>query len=247
MNIPIIMLHHIGKPTGTGLEDWSITAQKFSLLLDLIEQKGLKTTTLEEIVTSSSLKHNKLVILSFDDCPNSLFEFAIPELLKRKMKAVFSIPTEQIGGFNQWDVAEQGFARVTLMNAAQLQYLSSLGMEIASHGKQHLRAGKISEKEFAEEIAASKQSLEKLLNKKIYTLTYPYGEVPKNHRQLLKEAGYEYGLSIYQPNQNAFALRRIGIHQSDTAKSISFKLSQNYQLIRAFLDPLLSIYKFLKA
>ncbi|WP_165456432.1 hypothetical protein [Pedobacter kyonggii] len=35
------MLHHIGKPTGTGLEDWSITAQKFSLLLDVMEQKGL--------------------------------------------------------------------------------------------------------------------------------------------------------------------------------------------------------------
>jgi peptidoglycan/xylan/chitin deacetylase (PgdA/CDA1 family) len=247
MNIPIIMLHHIGKPTGAGLESWTITAQKFSLLLDLIEQKGFRTTTFEEISKGKLQDHAKKVILTFDDCPNSLFEFAIPELLKRKMKAIFSIPTAQIGGFNQWDVAEQGFASVTLMNAAQLQYLSSLGMEIASHGKQHLRASKISEKEFAEEIAASKQSLEKLLNKKIYTLTYPYGEVPKNHHQLLKEVGYEYGLSIYQPNQNAFALRRIGIHQSDTAKSISFKLGQSYQLIRAFLDPLLSIYKFLKA
>jgi len=48
MNIPIIMLHHIGRPTGTGLEDWSITAQKFSLLLDVMEQKGFTTTTFEE-------------------------------------------------------------------------------------------------------------------------------------------------------------------------------------------------------
>ena len=246
MNIPIIMLHHIGNPTGAGLESWSITAQKFSLLLDLIEQKGFTTTTFEEISKSKFQDQAKKIILSFDDCPNSLFEFAIPELLKRKMKAVFSIPTAQIGGFNQWDVTEQGFASVALMSAEQLQYLSSLGMEIASHGKQHLRASRITEQQFVEEITASKQSLEKLLDKKIYTMAYPYGEAPKNHERLLKEAGYAYGISIYHPKENNFALRRIGIHQSDTSKSISFKLGQSYQFMRFFLDPLLFLLKFFR-
>ena len=247
MNMPIIMLHHIGNPTGTGLESWRISAQKFSLLLDLIEQKGFKTTTFEEISQGKLQGQTKKLILSFDDCPNSLFEFAIPELLKRKMKAVFSIPTAQIGGFNQWDVTEQGFASVALMSAEQLQYLSSLGMEIASHGKRHLGASKISTQQFVEEITASKQSLEKLLGKKIYTLAYPYGEVPKNHQKLLREAGYAYAISIYQPKKNNFALRRIGIHQSDTSKSISFKLGQSYQLMRVFLDPLLFLLKFFRA
>jgi peptidoglycan/xylan/chitin deacetylase (PgdA/CDA1 family) len=247
MNIPIIMLHHIGKPTGAGLGSWTVTAQKFNLLLDLIEQNGFTTTTFEEISKSKLQVHAKKVILTFDDCPNSLFEFAIPELLKRKMKAVFSIPTAQIGGFNEWDVAEQGFASVALMSAEQLQYLSSQGMEIASHGKQHLRASKISAQQFVEEITTSKQSLEKLLDKKIYTLTYPYGEVPKNHQQLLREAGYAYGVSIYQPKKDNFALRRIGIHQSDTSKSISFKLSKSYQLMRVFLDPLLFLVKSFRA
>lgn len=247
MNIPIIMLHHIGNPTGAGLGSWSISTQKFSLLLDLIEQKGFKTTTFEEISKGELENQAKKVILTFDDCPNSLFEFAIPELLKRKMKAVFSIPTAQIGGFNQWDVTEQGFASVMLMSPEELQYLSGLGMEIASHGKNHLRASKITEQQFVEEITASKQLLEKLLNKKIYTLAYPYGEVPTNHRQLLKDAGYTYGISIYQPKERKFALRRIGIHQSDTSKSISFKLSQGYQLMRAFLDPLLMLRRLFKA
>jgi len=247
MNVPIIMLHHIGHPAGTELNSWSISTQKFSLLLDLIEQKGFKTTTFEEISKGELENQAKKVILTFDDCPSSLFEFAIPELLKRKMKAVFSIPTAQIGGFNQWDVTEQGFARVTLMNAEEIQYLSSMGMEIASHGDHHLRASKIPEQQFAEEITASKQLLEKLLNKKIFTLAYPYGDVPTNHSQLLKDAGYTYGISIYEPKERNFALRRIGIHESDTSKSISFKLSQGYQLMRTFLDPLLLLRKFFKA
>jgi len=247
MTIPIIMLHHILDSPAPGIKDWSISTQKFSLLLDIIEQKEFTTTTFEQIKKSTISPHRKLIILSFDDCPNSLFDFAIPELVKRKMKAVFSIPTAQIGGFNNWDVAEQGFAQMSLMSAEQLQYLSKVGMEIASHGQHHLRASDISEEKLMEEISESKQFLEALLHKQIYTFTYPYGEVPKNYQQLLKQAGYEYGLSIYQPKQNNFALRRIGIHQSDTHKSISFKLGQTYQLMRVFLDPLLLLRKLLKA
>ena len=247
MAIPIIMLHHVTDFPAKGIEDWSISTQKFNLLLDIIEEKGLTTTTFEEMRKGKSYVHTKSVILSFDDCPDTLFEYAIPALMKRQMKAVFSIPTAQVGGFNSWDVAEQGFARVALMSAEQLQYLSRQGMEIASHGEHHLRASEISEARFMEEISASKQYLETLIEKKIYTFTYPYGDVLVAHQHLLKKAAYAYGLSIYQPNQNNFALRRIGIHQSDTAKSISFKLGQSYQLMRTFFDLLLSLHKFIKA
>ncbi|MDQ0640925.1 peptidoglycan/xylan/chitin deacetylase (PgdA/CDA1 family) [Pedobacter sp. W3I1] len=246
MNIPIIMLHHINNLPGPGLENWSISEEKFILLLNTIEKHGFTTTTFKLLQAHNYQRRAKAIILSFDDCPGALFEFAIPELLKRNMKAVFSIPTAQIGGFNQWDVAEQGFASVTLMNAEQLQYLSSLGMEIASHGQQHLRANKISEQQFVEEITASKKTLEKLLNQKIQTLAYPYGEVPKNYKKLVSQAGYTFGLSIYQWRSNQFALRRIGIHASDTESSLSFKLSRSYQFMRTFFDPILWIKKAIR-
>lgn len=241
------MLHHIGEPEGKGLRNWSLSTSKFCLLLHIIEEKGLTTTTFEEISKNYRQNLSKSIILSFDDCPVSLFDYAVPELIKRGMKAIFSIPTAQIGGFNQWDVAEQGFAKTSLMNDEQLQYLAGQGMEIASHGQQHLRGKLISENQFFEEITDSKKQLENLLNKTIHTFTYPYGEVPENYKSLLKMAGYRYGLAIYQPNQNNYALRRIGIHQTDTAKSISLKLSRNYQLMRILLDPLLSFRSLFKA
>ncbi|NII81314.1 MULTISPECIES: polysaccharide deacetylase family protein [unclassified Pedobacter] len=246
MPVPIIMLHHVNDFPDPGIADWSINTEKFKLLLDIIERKGLKTTTFEEIGERNGAIHQKSVILSFDDCPATLFEFAVPELLKRNMKAVFSIPTAQIGGYNSWDVAEQGFSKIALITAAQLQYLSSKGMEIASHGQHHLRASQISTENFIKEISASKTIIETLIDKKVHTFTFPYGDVPKNYRQLLRLSGYGYGLSIYQAKESNFALRRIGIHQSDTAKSISFKLSQSYQLMRALFDPLLSLQFFLR-
>ncbi len=247
MQIPIIMLHHIGEPEGKGLTNWSISTSKFGLLLNIIEEKGLTTTTFEEISKNPRKNLSKSVIISFDDCPVSLFDYAVPELIKRKMKAIFSIPTAQIGGFNQWDVSEQDFAKVTLMDEEQLQYLADQGMEIASHGHNHLRAEQINEKRFVEEITDSKKRLENLLNKTVCTLTYPYGEVPKNYKNLLKSAGYHYGLAIYKAGQNNLALRRIGIHQTDTTNSISFKLGRNYLLMRILLDALLAFRRIFKA
>lgn len=247
MNIPIIMLHYIGELKSKGLENWSISTAKFDLLLSLIEKKGLMPTTFEEISKNTNINFSKSVILTFDDCPDTLFEYAIPQLLKRNMKAVFSIPTAQIGGFNEWDVKQQDFAKVMLMSAEKLKYLAGMGMEIASHGQWHLNGNQISEDQFLQEITNSKQLLEKLLGKKICTFTYPYGEVPKNYKNLLNEIGYQYGLSIYQSNQNNFALRRIGIHETDTPKSISFKLSKNYLLLRILLDLLLSFRSLLRS
>lgn len=65
----------------------------------------------------------KKLILSFDNCPKHLFDFAIPELVKRKMKAVFYMPTANTGGYNSWD-EEKGTARMELMNEADLKELA---------------------------------------------------------------------------------------------------------------------------
>ena len=240
------MLHHINNLPGPGLENWSISEENFILLLDTIEKHGFTTTTFELLKDHNHQRRQKEVILSFDDCPAALFEFAIPELLKRNMKAVFFIPTGEIAGFNRWDVSEQGFSRFSLMNAEQLIYLSNLGMEVASHGKHHLRANKISEEVFYQEILAAKNELEALLQKDIVALAYPYGEVPKNYKTLVSQAGYTFGLSIYQQRSNQFALRRIGIHTRDTESSISFKLSKSYQFMRTFFDPILWIKKAIR-
>ena len=243
MNIPILMLHHISDAPHHSLAHWCISELKFMLLLDIIVKKGLETTTFEAIRNTKKQKNNKQIILTFDDCPAQLFDFAVPELIKRNMKAVFFIPTAQIGGYNKWDVDEQGFEKIELMNAQQLRYLSANGMEIGSHGQNHLRASDISNKDYFKRISSSKTFLEQVLSKRVYSFAYPYGELPGNYRKLLKKAGYAYGLSIYRSFPNQHSLRRIGIHQTDDQKSISFKLSKSYRLLRFLTDPLLWVIK----
>lgn len=249
MAVPILMLHHVENSPPNGIEGWSINYQQFDLLIDCIKSKRLATITFEEIISRKLIfgELKNTVIITFDDCSAKLFDYAVPTLIKNGMKAVFYIPTAQIGGYNEWDVKDSSAARIQLMNAEQLNYLTENGMEVGTHGHHHTRLNSISDSDFISEITTSKETLEKLLKKEIFSLAYPYGQVPKKHKEILSNAGYRFGMSIYQPLESEFALRRIGIHTTDTRKSISWKLSQGYPLLRSILDSILYLMKRYKA
>jgi hypothetical protein len=69
-------------------------------------------------------------------------------------------------------------------------------------------------------------------------MAYPFGSVPVNYKSQLKEAGFQYGLSIYQPWESRYALRRFIYHDGDTDKSLMQKLSFFYRCYRSITDPL---------
>ncbi|AZI25169.1 polysaccharide deacetylase family protein [Pedobacter sp. G11] len=240
MNTPIIMLHHIANQPHSSLEKWCISHEKFLELLNCIEQKGLQTTTFQEIV-ERKLNRSDLankVIISFDDCPATLFDFAIPELIKRGMKAVFYMPTEHIDGVNTWDIKEYGMISVELMNVTQLKKLVALGMEVGSHGEKHIKLDTVTYNVAYADIVNSKYTLEKLLEHPTYSFAYPYGKVPMQHEQMLKKAGYKFGLSIYTSLESNFTLRRFAINEGDDRNAINLKLSKRYQMMRSLYDPL---------
>ncbi|MFW0714245.1 polysaccharide deacetylase family protein [Pedobacter sp. N23S346] len=249
MNIPIAMLHHVAEQPHPSLQRWSISHHKFLEFLNRIEEKGLQTTTFEEMITlklsSKDLQHK--IIITFDDCAAELFEFAIPELLKRKMKAVFYMPSNHIDGQNIWDIEEYAMASVKLMDIGQLKHLLSLGMEIGSHGEKHIKLNKVDEAAAYLDIANSKKTLEDLLNHKVYSFAYPYGKIPAKHQQMLTKAGYHFGLAIYTPFESKYALRRFAINESDDQKIIDMKLGKRYRLMRLIYDPILLLKKNLKS
>ncbi len=242
------MLHHVAEQPHPSLRTWSIGHNKFVEFLNRIERKGLKTTTFEEIDTlklSQKDLQNKIII-TFDDCAAELFEFAIPELVRRKMKAVFYMPSNHIGGENIWDIEEYAMASVKLMNLDQLRQLLNLGMEIGSHGEKHIKLNKVSEADAYLEIANSKTTLEDLLDRKIYSFAYPYGEIPAKHHYMLLKAGYQFGLAIYTPFERKYTLRRFAINETDDQKIIDMKLGRTYRLMRLIYDPILLLKKTLK-
>jgi peptidoglycan/xylan/chitin deacetylase (PgdA/CDA1 family) len=236
---PIAMLHHVSDaPAHESLGGWRISRRSFLRLLNYLEQNGYQTLTFEDLHGSARMKSRNRIILTFDDCPKHLFDFAIPELLSRKMKASFYMPTAYLGKYNAWDV-EEGRAKVELMDENDLLELSRLGMEIGSHSHHHVKLKNVkTEAEIQYEVAFSKAVIEQMIKKTVLSFSYPFASVPKQYKKILSAAGYQYGLSIYQPFETKLALRRFGYYDIDSEERIKRKLSVWYNYFRTLSDPL---------
>lgn len=233
---PIAMLHLVSDSSTDSLKNWCISRKRFSALLDFLEKNEFQTTHFAGLVEKRNAKPGaKQVILSFDDCIKELTDFAVPELIKRKMTAAFYMPTALIGKYNAWDV-EKGSAKLELMNEADLKDLVAAGMEIGSHSHTHPELKNLSVEQQKEEITVSKQILESITGRPVYSFAYPFGSVPVDYKALLRNAGYKYGVSIYQRFETPLALRRFGIYEKDTDQTIANKLSGRYKWMRKVYD-----------
>jgi peptidoglycan/xylan/chitin deacetylase (PgdA/CDA1 family) len=234
---PIAMLHHVTNSPHDTLKSWSVSEHKFLELLNFLETNKYETITFKDIVSNKKILRgfSKKVILTFDDCYKNLLDFAVPQLVKRKMKAVFYMPTAYVGSYNEWDV-EQGFGRVELMSQGELKELDKLGMEVGGHSHYHIRLKDASPGRVKEEVEQSKAVLENIIGKSVYSFAYPHGSVPDNYYQILSSAGYAFGVSIHQPLESKLALRRFSFDEADGESSLKTKLSRQYKYKRMFYD-----------
>lgn len=227
----VIMLHHVtDDPTLDKLKPYSISRASFTRLLDVLEEEQYTTTNFHTLN-----KKGKNVILSFDDCPRHLWDFAIPELKARSMTASFYMPTAYINGKNDWDIA-QGKPAVELMNDSELKNLTEIGMEVGSHSHEHVELATLEEDKVRQNLKESKLILEGITSSKIVSVAYPFGSIPKNNKALLKEMGFDYGLSIFTPYESRYDIRRWIYHDGDDTNRIKKKLSLTYKAVRTFTD-----------
>jgi peptidoglycan/xylan/chitin deacetylase (PgdA/CDA1 family) len=230
------MLHLVSDSAEESLKNWCISRSRFLVLLDHLEANDFQTTHFAHSIEQGKARPSqKQVILTFDDCIKGLLDFAVPELIKRKMKAAFYMPTAYIGKYNAWDVAK-GSEKLELMNEADLKDLAAVGMEIGSHSHTHPELKNISVEQQKQEVTISKQTIESITGKPVYSFAYPFGSVPLDYKSLLREAEYQYGVSIYQPFETALALRRFGVYEKDTAQTLAKKLSGGYKWMRKVYD-----------
>ena len=244
-NLPILMYHHV-VPTDevAAHAPFSVSHQLFASQLDWLQQWGFMTISLSELFDSqgSSARRNfrkKPVVITFDDCPASLLDFAIPELKRRGMTATFFAVAGKDGGRNDWD-ADQGTPQVRLMNADELKKLAEQGFEIGSHSFSHAKLRQCAPDTIDRELQQSRQILEQATGRSVRFLAYPYGEYPPDYAQHARNMGYEGAVSIFSNASTVLAdpycMRRILVHEGDGAARFRFKLSRLYACLRPISD-----------
>ncbi len=125
-------------------------------------------------LTSST---GQAVSVTFDDGNLSDLTLALPELVKRDMAATFFVCAGRIG--------LEGY-----LDGPALQELLQSGMDVGSHGVDHVDLRKTSNADLAREAGTSRKTLEDICQKTVDTFAIPFGSYDRRVLAALRRAKY---------------------------------------------------------
>ncbi|SFV52371.1 polysaccharide deacetylase family protein [hydrothermal vent metagenome] len=172
----------------------------------------------------------KPMILTFDDGYLDNYQNLYPILKKYNVKAVIFVLVNS--SYNHWDV-DLGEPRAELMTDEHILELSKSGLvEIASHGMNHHHLPKLNDISLNNELIESKKKIEKLLNDKVVSFAYPYGDYDEREKQAVKNSGYDFGIATVKGSayfkDDLFEIRRVHMFPNESKVSLWKKSSGFY-------------------
>lgn len=219
--VPILMYHQIGIPPARGayLRGATVHPRRFANQMILLKRLGYRGLSLKEgIPYIRGEKQGKVVVITFDDGYENVFENALPILKSLGFSATNFIVTDLIGGVNQWMLAKSK-RPAQLMTKEQILQWRDEGLEIGSHTCNHVYLSQLSPQEQREELARSKEYLEKLLGEPVDSFCYPYGDIDQQAIESVKQVGYGWAVATHKglarTDDNIWALPRVSIIRSN--------------------------------
>jgi len=221
-SVPVLLYHHV-------CHDREVTPAGFSAQLDFLASRGWRTTTLAELADHLSGRRAcppRSVMLTFDDGYLDNWVHAFPELLRRKMSAVFFVVTDKISDAPEArrPRADEGGALADtltdergsggFMNWAELSEMAASGCaEVGSHTRSHRGFIRGAAWDLPKELEASKRELEMRLGRPCTALAWPWGDEHPAWRATARQAGYSSAFGA-RPGPNSFPGDPLGIFRT---------------------------------
>ena len=215
----VVVIYHrvVDKPLTNSKFNVYITQDKLDWQLGSLKKRGFDFVTFKDLAKGVRVK--KPIILTFDDGYEDNYFNLLPLLKKYQAKAVIYCLGDRTAQSNTWD-EKLGEPRARLMNDNQIKECHDSGLvEIASHGLKHQHLPDLDDKEACEEFELSKSNLESLINDKVVSFAYPYGDYGDREENLAYETGYDFAIgTVNGPlklTDNYYAIRRVQIFPNE--------------------------------
>lgn len=158
-----------------------VTTADFEDTVSFFKENGYRTLFTQELAADkkcTQLKHEKIVVFTFDDCHESVVTYGCAILKKYDFKGCFGVTTSWVGKVNPI----RGFKYTTWQQLSQLQ---AAGMEIVNHTHTHKETHS-SISSLVNDIKKAKSSCVENHIRLSDTVIYPYGKSLK-FKTLLKK------------------------------------------------------------
>lgn len=154
----------------------------------MLKRRGYRFRTAGELVADAeSGPPARTAVLTFDDGWLDGLTTVAPLLDRLGVRATFYINPGKLGGQHPDVPGEPG----RLLDAGQASELHGRGMEVASHSRDHAVLTELDDAALADDLAASKASIEELTGEPCLTLAYPFGIYDDRVSRAAAKAGYE--------------------------------------------------------
>ncbi|WP_081923290.1 polysaccharide deacetylase family protein [Clostridium amazonitimonense] len=189
-DIPVLMYHSVKEKKTSEVV---LTKKTFDKQLKYLKTNGFKTLTLDELydyIKNGKEIPRKSVVLTFDDGYKDNYEIVYPLLKQYGFKATIFVQTNKIDKDKHFLTTEQ------------IKELAKSGIEIGSHTVSHKDLATLSYEDQYKELADSKATLEKIIDKPVKYLAYPYGSCNEDSKKICKELGYLGAIGILDKYTN---------------------------------------------
>lgn len=229
--IPVLLYHRvINDPSLAGKHGTYVTTRQLETHLEYLHKNNYTPISFEDLSLIDRFdKNKKYVILTFDDGYEDNYTLLFPMLKKFSFKAVIFMVTGKKE--NTWDYLDEG-RTFPLLERTQILEMSKYGIEFGAHTMNHVDLTKVDIAEAKQEIEGSRQALESIIGKKVNAFAYPYGSVNETVKELVKKAGFKYGIAtVVGPlamHEDIFNIRRIVAHPDTNLSRFARKVKGDY-------------------
>jgi peptidoglycan/xylan/chitin deacetylase (PgdA/CDA1 family) len=217
VSLPVLMYHDVGLlSSNRRFRSCVLEPSQFAEHLAALQDAGFVTEPASRIPeVEASVGPSKPIVITFDDAYVSFAEAAAPELARYKMTATVFVPTAYVGGRSMW-MEPIGEGDRHIMSWQALRDVRANGMEIGSHGHEHLQLDVVPRDRLVSDASVSRHLLEQELGEPIRTFAYPFGFHNRRVREVIRDSGYELAFEVanglYHPAPDRhYAITRIHV------------------------------------
>ena len=222
--VPMILMYHGVATVADDPNKLCVTPSRFAEQMAWLARRGLRGVSVGELVHALRANRQRgLVGITFDDGYVNVLDSALPELQRHRFGATVFVISGRLGGTNDWEAPPA--PRWPLLSASQVQTLAAAGIEIGSHGVNHIRLATAEPEQVAREVRASRATLAALVGTEIRGFAYPYGSQDVAARIAVRDAGYDYACAVAAkgPEIGLLTLPRVYVGQRDGEARMALK------------------------
>jgi peptidoglycan/xylan/chitin deacetylase (PgdA/CDA1 family) len=220
--MPLVLMYHSVSPYDEDPYEVTMTPERFERQMRWLRGRGLRGVSMAELLSAKAEGRGRgLVGLTFDDGYQDFVTYAMPVLQRYGFTATVFVLAGRLGGQDVWNRPSPVKA---LLTADQVCLAAQSGIEIASHGLDHVSLLEADDTRLSAETVRSRAILQELIGQQIRGFAYPYGHMDARVVNAVRAAGYDYACAGGPSAAiGRHALPRTCVHDRDSSWRLDAK------------------------